>query len=47
MSCTKDYCKTECKYYQEKIKPLVHEMENIENAKKNLKEEADRDYYLK
>lgn len=45
--CTKDYCKTECKYYQENIAALVQEMNEIEEAEKVLKAEAERDYWLR
>lgn len=44
---TKDRCKTECKYYQENIAALVQEMNEIEEAEKVLKAEAERDYWLR
>ena len=47
VSCTKDYCKTECKYYQENIAELVQAMNELSEAGKVLKEAAERDYWLR
>mgnify|MGYP004459356155 CR=1 FL=1 len=47
LGCTREYCKTKCKYYQENIAPLVQEMNEICEAEKVLKETAERDYQLR
>lgn len=43
--CTKDYCKTKCKYYAENLSGLVQEMNELSEAEKVLKEEAEYDYW--
>lgn len=47
MCCTKDYCETECTYYQQNIAPLDQEISEIAEAEKVLKEEGERDFLLK
>lgn len=41
------YCDEKCKYYQEKLKPLVEEKNKIAQMIKDLKKTAEEDYYLR
>lgn len=45
--CSKDYCKTKCKYYRDNIAGLEHELEELSEAQKVLREAADRDFWLR
>ena len=47
VGCTKDYCKTKCKYYQENIAVLVQEMNELSEAQTVLKDASERDFWLK
>lgn len=47
VNCTKDYCRTMCRYYQDNIKIIDQELEELYEAQKVLKEAANEDYYLK
>lgn len=45
--CSKDYCKTKCNYYRDNIAELEHELEELSEAQKVLREAAKRDFGLR
>ena len=47
VNCTKDYCKTHCKYYNENLKQIDEEMKKIHEAIQVLKNAAEKDEDLK
>lgn len=44
--CTKNYCRTQCKYYKENLEKLIQEMNKISEAEQVLKEAVERDETL-